>query len=268
MQYFGGIELWAAEHAPACSTWIDRSFTGFALNFAASGTLRWQTPAGRVVELEPPVAFWTRPGVHFRYGCDRGEAWDQRYVSFRGPRAERMRRKGLLPASDQPWQTVRDCERFAAVFDRLIGWVSRPGPTTPRAVHLLEGMLLDLAEGGANRLPDDPIEAVIAGIRERPEAMYDFEAVARAYHLSLVQFRRRFKALVGLPPTAFVIRCRMHRAAELLRQTREPASVIGERVGCPDPYHFSKLFKKHYGLPPLAYRREVEHTEPAGEPGR
>ncbi|MEM6551590.1 MAG: AraC family transcriptional regulator [Planctomycetota bacterium] len=268
MQYFGGLELWAAAHAPACSVWIDRAFAGYALNFAASGTLRWQTPVGRVIELVTPVAFWTVPGTRFRYGCGEGEAWDQRFVSFRGPRADRLHRSGLLPASDQPWRPVRDAERFAGAFDRLIGWVSRPGPTPPRAVHLLEGLLLDLAEGVEARDADDPLDALLDAIRDRPEQTPDFEAAARTQHLSLVQFRRRFKALAGLPPTAFVIRCRMHRAADLLRQTREPANVIGRRVGYDDPFHFSKLFKQHYGLPPLAYRREVELAGSVGDPTR
>lgn len=257
MEYFGGIEVLAADHVPRCSTWIDREFSSFALNFARSGTLRWHGSSGRQAVMVPPVVFWTWPGVRFRYGCGPGESWDQRFINFRGPRGDWMSREGLLPASDQPWRVVDDADRFAADFDRVIGLVSRAGPTPPRAVHLLDGLLLDLEGEPVERRVRDPIDAVIASIRERPEVTPDFVAAARAHHVSLVQFRRRFKALSGLPPTAFVIRCRMHRAAELLRQTTEPANLIGRCVGYDDPFHFSKLFKQHYGMPPLAYRREV-----------
>ena len=49
-------------------------------------------------------------------------------------------------------------------------------------------------------------------------------------------------------------RIRIERAKEMLRRTRLSASVIGFRVGIDDQSNFGKLFRRHTGMTPLAYR--------------
>jgi AraC-like DNA-binding protein len=41
-----------------------------------------------------------------------------------------------------------------------------------------------------------------------------------------------------------------------------PVSAVAVRWGLPDPAHFSRLFKRAYGLPPAEYRRAC--LPPAG----
>jgi len=48
---------------------------------------------------------------------------------------------------------------------------------------------------------------------------------------------------------------RVNRAKALLRETQLGAVEIGRRVGIADPSNFGRLFKKHTGTTPLAYRR-------------
>jgi AraC-like DNA-binding protein len=46
----------------------------------------------------------------------------------------------------------------------------------------------------------------------------------------------------------------MARAASLLLDRALPVREVGTEVGFEDPYHFSKAFKRVYGLSPQAFR--------------
>jgi len=48
----------------------------------------------------------------------------------------------------------------------------------------------------------------------------------------------------------------LREARELLLSTTLPISEIGKAVGLSDPYHSSKLFRKHVGLAPRVFRAE------------
>jgi len=47
----------------------------------------------------------------------------------------------------------------------------------------------------------------------------------------------------------------MNRAAEWLQQPGSLVKQVSERVGFRDPFHFSRMFKSVFGLPPEAFRR-------------
>ena len=69
-------------------------------------------------------------------------------------------------------------------------------------------------------------------------------------HFSTV-FRRQTQTT----PLIFLTRLRLQRACELLKGTDAPLAEIGAQVGFPDPFYFSRVFSRHQGLAPAAYRR-------------
>lgn len=61
----------------------------------------------------------------------------------------------------------------------------------------------------------------------------------------------------GLPPMNLLHRIRMQRAALLLRQRDElSVDAVAQRVGFSSRSHFSRAFKKHYGVSPIAHRMQ------------
>nr|WP_018500540.1 helix-turn-helix transcriptional regulator [Parafrankia discariae] len=73
--------------------------------------------------------------------------------------------------------------------------------------------------------------------------------------LSRATFTRRFTALVGEPPLAYLTRWRLTTAARILRQQDIPLSAVAHRVGYTSEFAFVKAFKREYGLVPGNYRR-------------
>lgn len=72
--------------------------------------------------------------------------------------------------------------------------------------------------------------------------------------MSRATFARRFSALVGESPHAYVTRWRMNLAARLLRTTSDSAERIAAIVGYDSPTAFGAAFRKHLSVSPGVYR--------------
>ncbi|QJD84717.1 response regulator transcription factor [Cohnella herbarum] len=80
------------------------------------------------------------------------------------------------------------------------------------------------------------------------------QSVASRFNIDKYQLSRAFKQEFGVNYWAYVIKVRMDRAAELLVGTNWKNSRIAEHTGFLEESHFSRAFKKYYGVTPKEYR--------------
>ncbi len=80
-------------------------------------------------------------------------------------------------------------------------------------------------------------------------------------YLSPVYISKIFKEKTGDSPINYLIRVRLSKAREMLTEGRGSIRSISAMVGYDDVYHFSKLFKKHYGVSPMYYRKKVAEED-------
>ena len=64
---------------------------------------------------------------------------------------------------------------------------------------------------------------------------------------------RIFKRVTGQTIFQYLTAVRMEHAKRLIAQTTMHTGVIGQEVGYPDEYYFSKVFKRNVGMSPRAY---------------
>ena len=82
--------------------------------------------------------------------------------------------------------------------------------------------------------------------------MRDLAAIAR---LSTGHFCRSFTRSFGVAPFAYVAGRRLARAQELMLTTDDPLSQIALACGLCDQSHLTRLFRRHVGTSPNAWRR-------------
>ncbi|WP_424889374.1 AraC family transcriptional regulator [Streptomyces sp. XH2] len=111
------------------------------------------------------------------------------------------------------------------------------------------------ARGWAAALGDPAVAPALAAVHEDPAAPWTVESLAERAGLSRAAFARRFTALVGEPPMAYLTRWRMTTAAKLLRESDAPLTTVAARSGYGSEYAFAKAFKREYGQAPGGYRR-------------
>ncbi|WP_237709238.1 helix-turn-helix domain-containing protein [Sphingomonas elodea] len=79
--------------------------------------------------------------------------------------------------------------------------------------------------------------------------------LAEVAQLSTGHFCRAFKASTGETPHGYVMRQRIRRAQQLMRDTTDTLSQIACACGMSDQAHLTRLFRRLVGTTPLAWRR-------------
>lgn len=72
---------------------------------------------------------------------------------------------------------------------------------------------------------------------------------------SVPHFCRAFRQSVGCPPHTFIVRRRIERAQDRLRDSSVPITDIALSCGFSSSSHFSNMFKRLIGVTPLDYRQ-------------
>jgi AraC-like DNA-binding protein len=101
-------------------------------------------------------------------------------------------------------------------------------------------------------------ERCLAIIQQNYREMKSIARLAEECHISTGYLSRIFKKYAGESPSEILTRLKLNRAGELLLQDNLLIKEISDEVGYEDPYHFSRLFKQHYGMSPKHFRESVK----------
>ncbi|MCF6476960.1 helix-turn-helix transcriptional regulator, partial [Nonomuraea sp. MG754425] len=111
---------------------------------------------------------------------------------------------------------------------------------------------------------DERIRRALAIIAAEPGAAHSVASLARAVALSPSRFAHLFAEATGQTPMRAVRRARVRHAASLLEVTDMDVGQVAAASGFVSPFHFSRAFRKEYGLPPRDYRARVRPAPPGG----
>ena len=77
----------------------------------------------------------------------------------------------------------------------------------------------------------------------------DVETLAGIACLSPFHFSRMFGRSVGMTPHRYVVRLRLQRAVDLVREGRHELAEIAARTGFADQSHLSRWVRRVHGVP-------------------
>lgn len=266
MNYFDDIQFVAADVIPDYREKFDRKNPGrFSLEFIRSGRMYFGMDHGKRVIFSRPTAYWMHSDHSYQYGPAGDEGYEHYYVTFCGPRGQRLLEEGLQQLDPRGYMVIQQAEPLACLFRELVQLIRHHLPEGHnRAVLLLEEILQMLTEKSKTyNVPEhhlSAIEITAKLIRTRPYENYDIKALAKTACLSASHFRKLFRQYVGTAIGDYLLVCRMRKAAAELEQTDKTAQQIAYETGYDDPAQFSKMFKKKIGLAPREYRKSIRRS--------
>ena len=108
----------------------------------------------------------------------------------------------------------------------------------------------------SNRHAHDPrINAVCDYLNEHIAQEMKIETLAAMVFLSPSRLAHLFKNELGQTVYAWREAQRINRAKWLIQTTSLPLNKIALSVGYGDPVYFTRIFRKHNGIPPGEYRK-------------
>jgi AraC-like DNA-binding protein len=148
---------------------------------------------------------------------------------------------------------------FAAVLEALAS------ESRWRNMHVTAAIFVWLGELQEALSPDPGIEQgnskavrhVLSAqewIQQRLDEDVSIAQWSAACGLNVDYFSRLFKAHTGMSPRTWLIEARLQRAARMLAYQGETIEKIAASCGFNCPFHFSRSFKRRFGLPPASYR--------------
>ncbi len=102
---------------------------------------------------------------------------------------------------------------------------------------------------------DSTLARAIAHLEQHLERPYDLAELARAAAVSPRTLLRHFQQTLGHSPLDHLHRLRCARARVLLEITLESVPTIAQACGYADPAAFRRIFRRHVGETPSAYRQ-------------
>jgi AraC-like DNA-binding protein len=103
---------------------------------------------------------------------------------------------------------------------------------------------------------DRIVGAALKALHQKPAHGWTLEELARAAGTSRSVLAERFQQLVGRSPMQYLTQWRMLLAANLLCRSNAPLARIAEDIGYQTDTAFSRAFRREFGAPPAAWRRQ------------
>jgi RpiB/LacA/LacB family sugar-phosphate isomerase len=112
-------------------------------------------------------------------------------------------------------------------------------------------------------LPPRRLQRVFSHVRENIAQELAVAELAQVVGMSQYYFSKLFKLSTGTTPHQYVMRQRVERAQEILREGQAPLAEIATHVGFETQSHFTSVFRRLSGFTPKHYR-EVHQAAPVG----
>jgi AraC family transcriptional regulator, carnitine catabolism transcriptional activator len=111
---------------------------------------------------------------------------------------------------------------------------------------------------------DERVAYAIALMKRHRSEPLSVDEIARAVNLSPSYLRRLFQDAMGRSPAQFDRERRLDQARELLMRSFLTVKQVMAEVGWSDPSHFSREFKRRFGVSPTSMRIKLRRYPRAG----
>ncbi|MGC2110027.1 MAG: RpiB/LacA/LacB family sugar-phosphate isomerase [Candidatus Korobacteraceae bacterium] len=114
-------------------------------------------------------------------------------------------------------------------------------------------------------LPPRRLQKVFSHIRENVARDLTVSELAQVVGMSQYYFSKLFKMSTGTTPHQYVMRQRVERAQEHLRESRTALAQVATQVGFETQSHFTSVFRRLVGVTPKHYREMHQSAPDNGE---
>lgn len=83
----------------------------------------------------------------------------------------------------------------------------------------------------------------------------NLDFLSNMFYINSCHLSSTFKKVTGQSLIEYITKKRINQAKILIKNDEFKVGEVAEKVGYKDYYYFSKIFKKHVGIPPLKYKQ-------------
>lgn len=234
------------------------TFPFFAIEYVVRGygTVKLRDQAH---SLRPGRLFSYGPGISQEIAGEPSDPLVKYFVNFTGKAAKSLLSScGLTPGRVSQ---VFPPTELQALFDELIHCGLKAGRHTASLCDtLLAGLVMKIADSrapveGAENLAFNTYQQSRQYIQQHFLRLRTLEQISLECRVNNAYLCRLFRRYDHQSPYQFLRRLKMNRAAERLQEPSALVKQVALETGFEDPFHFSRAFKRIFGLSPDGFRR-------------
>ena len=135
--------------------------------------------------------------------------------------------------------------------------------TLPIIEHILGAMILKLVELSANDLKNWSRKEELAyhfrkKALENTRRSFEVQPIAEELNVSVSYLYRCVKGITGRSPKRWLLEAALMRSRAMLQQGRLSITQVALESGFDDPSYFGRLFKRHFGVTPRDFQKEIK----------
>lgn len=225
----------------------------YYLLYMAAGTMRLRLPDGEHTLTTGDTVLFP-PHFPYHYVYEGGTPLSYLWVHFTGSYAATLLSSlgfAPLPCLHGTGQNDRIVSVFRSIF---AAFEEKSRLQKHELAVALEQLLVTVALSITPEAESRTLERSVRYIHAAYNTDIRIPDLARMENLSNSRYIALFGKQMGVPPSAYIIRLRMGAARDLLHGTDMSVKQIGALVGYDDAHFFSRVFKKHVGISPQAFR--------------
>lgn len=205
------------------------------------------TREGKTYDIGPGQMFIIPPYLETYYEADSKHPWKYIWIGFTS--------SSVPEVFSEP---VISCHDAGAIFDEMITCSKYENGRSAYLSACIWKLVSLLLERSESKL--DYIDKALNLMHSEYANGITIQQIANRLGLDRSYFYSLFLERVGSSPSEYLINLRLSKAAELMTIYRERPSTAAISVGYDDLYHFSKIFKKYYGVSPREYCKTAERV--------
>lgn len=233
----------------------------FLLHVIIDGCGEYHNEAtGERLELASGQGFLISPGDVSRYQADHNEPWTYYWLEFNGVKALSLMRQAGFTDSESTYQVLdsNQLQQITDIFERILEAESETLVIahTYQLIHEIQASgqseQVIIEEDAQHFLIKEAVKFIVRNY-VKPIGVED---IADHCSLSRTYLTRLFKEEVGITPSKYLSQYRLSQAQELLKDPDYTIGEVAELTGFSNQFVFSTAFKKEFGAPPSAWRKE------------
>jgi AraC family transcriptional regulator of arabinose operon len=243
-----------AQEADRACKW--RTLDTYAAVFVERGNGWLETERAGRHEVRAPALFWLHPGIRHTYGPDRFN-WHEQWALFDGKAMTEPAMRELL----DPRRPLHHVQRPTELTDLFTGMrtdfaSNHQFATALVAAAVFRLIMLIAADGriAAATGQGSTVRAAMERLTDPGSANMQVAALARETGVPPSTLRRNARQQFGMSIKQHQLRTRLNKAKELLATTELSITDISMTVFFPDPYYFSRIFRRKEGMSPSEFR--------------
>ncbi len=239
-----------------------RVLGSYALVYLTSGSGSYQLTGQKPREIKAGDLLVVFPDVAHGYGPGPGEHWNEIYLVFEGAVFDLWRRCGFI-SPENPILRIAPIGHTKNQLLKIVAAGRNRGQSSAlRQACLLQTFLADAitknrSGAGADQHSVWPAWVSAAIQRMENEPATPLEAIAATAGHSYESFRKKFRAVTGESPAAFLVKIAMNLARKWMYEHRWNNKQIADRLGLCDEFHFSRRFRQITGQTTSEFRHSL-----------